>query len=366
MNCWKVKKLQAQNFRNLKNDVFEFSPGINCIFGQNGNGKTNLLEVIYLLTNKKSFRKNTSYSQMINIEGESPEMIIQSVFENVEDLVSYSIRLNDEIEERYFNNTFEKSKTPSTSVFINPFDSYSFHNSSTFRRQWFDSHLSLIDKEYKQILGRFQKAMRFRNSVLGMGGQSVSMQLRAIDEQIAEYTFVLTTKRDEFLKDLNLHITPTFKAIFSEDHRLEMTLESVFTKWDTKKIYDFYRHQEMSDIKAQVTRVGLHRDDFIFSFNGLNAFEFCSLGQQKMAFLSLIFAYIELFRYKFTSYPIVLIDDVSGELDSQRWKNLIQYLETKQFQVLITTANENFRNELEKIPNSKKFLIEHGTLINQG
>lgn len=364
MDCWKVKKLQAQNFRNLNKDVFEFSPGINCIFGQNGNGKTNLLEAVYLLTNKKSFRKNTGYSQMINIEGASPEMIIQSVFENNEKQNSYSLRMRDDLEERYLNNTFEKTKTPSTSVFINPFDSYSFHTSSTFRRQWFDSHLSLINKEFKQTLGRFHKAMRFRNSVLGMGGKNASTQLRAIDEQVAEYSSFLTQKRYEFLQELNQHITPTFKAVFSEEHSLKLDLDSMFVHWDAQKIFDFYRHQEMNDMKAQVTQVGIHRDDFIFSFDGLNAFEFCSLGQQKMGFLSLIFAYIELFRYKFTSYPIVLIDDVSGELDSQRWKNLIQYLETKSFQVLITTANENFGKELEKIPHSKKFLIEHGTLIN--
>ena len=145
-----------------------------------------------------------------------------------------------------------------------------------------------------------------------------------------------------------------------------MDLDSIFVHWDAQKIFDFYRHQENTDIKAKVTQVGIHRDDFIFSFDGLNAFEFCSLGQQKMAFLSLIFAYIELFRYKFSSYPIVLMDDVSGELDSQRWKNLIEYLETKSFQVLITTANENFGKELELIPDSKKFYIEHGLLKSPG
>jgi DNA replication and repair protein RecF len=322
--------------------IFDFSPGINCIFGQNGNGKTNLLEAIYLITNKKSFRKNTSYSQMINIEGGSSEIILQSVFENNQELISYSLRMTDQIEERYLNNQFEKSKTPSASVFINPFDSYNFHTSSTFRRQWIDSHLSLINKEYKQVLGRFQKAMRFRNSVLGLGGKSASIQLQAIDEQVSEYSAFITQARLDFIKDLNQFITPTFKAIFSEDHQLELELE------------------------AQMTKIGIHRDDTIFSFDGLNAFEFCSLGQQKMAFLSLIFAYIELFRYKFTSYPIVLIDDVSGELDGQRWKNLIQYLETKQFQVMITTANENFRKELERISNSRKFLIENGLLINPG
>ncbi|MGE3608857.1 MAG: DNA replication/repair protein RecF [Bacteriovoracaceae bacterium] len=363
MNCWKLKKLQAQNFRNLGYNIFEFVPGINCIFGQNGNGKTNLLEAVYLLTNKKSFRKNTSYSQMINIEGGKPELILQSAFESDHELMAYSLRLTDESEERFLNNQPEKTKTPAKSVFVNPFDSYSFHTSGTFRRQWFDSSLSLIDSEYKQILNRFQKSMKFRNSILAMGGRTASAQLRAIDEQVAEYSEIITSKRAKFLQELNLYITPTFKSIFAEEHTLQLDLDSLFVHWDSRKIFDFYRHQESSDIKAQITKVGVHRDDFIFSFDGLNAFEFCSLGQQKMAFLSLIFAYIELFRYKFTSYPIVLIDDVSGELDSQRWKNLIQYLETKKFQVLITTANENFGKELEKIPESKKFFIEHGTLI---
>jgi DNA replication and repair protein RecF len=366
MNCWKIKKLQAQNFRNLKNDIFEFGPAINCIFGQNGNGKTNLLEAVYLITNKKSFRKNTDYSQMINIEGENPELILQTTFENEKELLSYSLRMTEKSEERFLNNKIEKTKTPSSSVFINPFDAYNFHTSSTFRRHWFDSHISQQDKEYRQVLTRFQKSMRFRNSVLGFGGKNVSAQLKAIDEQICEYSAFITQRRQEFLNSLNQFITPTFKAIFSVEHALELTLDSVFVHWDKKKIFDFYRHQENIDIKAQITQVGIHRDDFIFSFDGLNAFEFCSLGQQKMAFLSLIFAYIELFRYKFTSYPIVLIDDVSGELDSQRWKNLIQYLETKNFQVLITTANENFGKELEKIPASKKFYIEHGTLTNHG
>lgn len=366
MNCWKIKKLQAQNFRNLKNSVFDFSPGINCILGQNGNGKTNLLEAVYLLTNKKSFRKNTDYSQMINIEGEKPELILQSVFQNEDDLLPYSLRMTDASEERFLNNKLEKRKTPSSSVFINPFDAYHFHTSSTFRRQWVDSHISLGDKEYRQVLTRFQKAMKFRNSVLAFGGKNTSTQLRAIDDQVSDYSAFITQKRFEFLTALNTFITPTFKAIFSEEHALELTLDSQFVHWDKKRIFDFYRHQENIDIKAEVTQVGIHRDDFIFSFDGLNAFEFCSLGQQKMAFLSLIFAYIELFRYKFTSYPIVLIDDVSGELDSQRWKNLVQYLETKNFQVLITTANENFGEELEKIPASKKFYIEHGTLKHHG
>lgn len=110
MNCWKVQKLLVQNFRNLDSNIFNFVPGINCIFGQNGNGKTNLLEAIHLLTNKKSFRKNTTYSQMINIEGGNPELILQSVFENNEEQIAYSLRMKEGLEERFFNNVPEKKR----------------------------------------------------------------------------------------------------------------------------------------------------------------------------------------------------------------------------------------------------------------
>ena len=362
MNCWKLQKLQVQNFRNLDSSVFSFVEGINCIFGNNGNGKTNLLEAVFYLTNKKSFRKNTSFSQMINIEGENPQIIIQAAFADGKNISSYSLRENEELQERFWDNLPAKGKTPTSAVFINPFDSYQFHNSSTFRRQWLDSHLSLIDSEYKKTLAAFTKAMRFRNSLLPMGNKT-QLQLRAIDEQVAAQSALLTAKRLQFAQELTQYITPCFSQIFDEQHQLILELDSLFAHWDAKKIYDYYRHQEAHDYKSGITQVGVHRDDVVFTFDGLNAFEFCSLGQQKMGFLSLIFAYIELFRYKFTSYPIVLIDDVSGELDSQRWKNLIQYLETKKFQVLITTANENFGKELEKIPNSKKFFITQGKLV---
>jgi DNA replication and repair protein RecF len=170
---WKVHKLQTKNFRNLGQNIFEFVPGINCIFGQNGNGKTNLLEAIYLLTNKRSFRKNTAYSQMINIEGGNPELTLQSAFKKNQDLIAYSLRMSDSLEERFWNNELVKSKTPATSVFINPFDSYSFHTSGTFRRQWMDSHIGLIDKDYiffqSHFCGRTHSATRFRQRFRSLG-----------------------------------------------------------------------------------------------------------------------------------------------------------------------------------------------------
>jgi DNA replication and repair protein RecF len=362
-----ILRLKADNFRNLSSEIVEFIPGINCVFGPNGNGKTNLLEAVYFLTNKKSFRKNTGFPQILNIEGEKPEILISSAFKFKEDTHSLSVKYFQESEERWFDGSLEKSKLKLESVFINPFDSYSFHTSASFRRSWLDTHLSQLDNEYKSALNKFQKALRFRNSILAQGSFSqTKLQLMSVDESFSEISAFLTFKRCEWLERLTEFVTPTFKEIFAETHELRIDLATKFRGWDNKKIFDHYRYTESEDFEARHTRSGVHRDDCMFFFDGLNSFEFCSLGQQKMSFLSLLFAFIELFRYKFTFYPIVLIDDVSGELDSLRWKNLIQYLQQKSFQVLITTANENFRIELEKIPHAHRIFMEHGRPISQG
>ena len=363
-----LRKIRTENFRNLTSDIFEFVPGINCIFGSNGNGKTNLLEAVHFLINRKSFRKNTDFPQMLNIEGSQTEVTFSAVFEReLGDLVSVSGKLHEMDQEWWLDNRPEKPKLASAAVFVNPFDSYLFHTSATFRRQWLDAHLSQLDVEYKKTLSRFQKSLRQRNALLAMGMSSQNkLQLMALDEQFSEQSNWLVTRREEWLSQLNQFITPTFREIFAETHELIIDIESKFRGWSAKRIYDHYRNTENTDFAARHTTSGIHRDDCLFSFDGLNSFEFCSLGQQKASFLSLMFAFIELFRYKLTFYPIVLIDDVSGELDSTRWKNLIHYLREKTFQVLITTANENFRMELEKIPHARRIFMEHGRPVSQG
>lgn len=368
MSGLSLRKIRTENFRNLGPDVIEFVGGINCIFGPNGNGKTNLLEAVHYLFNRKSFRKNTDFPQILNIEGEKTEIQLSAALERENgELMSVSAKIHEEIDEWWVDNRPEKPKMASSAVFVNPFDSYLFHTSATFRRQWLDTHLSQLDPEYKKTLSRFTKGLRMRNALLTQGASSqTKMQLMALDEQFCEQSAWLVARREDWLGQLNQFITPTFREIFAEEHELIIGIESKFRGWGPKRIYDHYRNAENVEFAARHTTSGIHRDDCLFSFDGLNSFEFCSLGQQKMSFLSLMFAFIELFRYKLTFYPIVLIDDVSGELDSTRWKNLIHYLREKTFQVLITTANENFRMELEKIPHARRIFMEHGRPVSQG
>ncbi|MBL7665416.1 MAG: DNA replication and repair protein RecF [Bacteriovoracaceae bacterium] len=360
MSGHKLHRLQVTNFRNLNTSIVEFSSRINCIFGNNGNGKTNLLEAIYVLLNKKSFRKNTGYPQYLSVDGNNSEILINSVLMSEEqEMVPFNASISNTSAAWMQNG--KKAKNPgAAAIFINPFDSYSYHNQAQFRRHWFDLMLGLLNPIYKKKLAQYGHCLKMRNSLLKSKTKSSRDQILAIDEQMAQYSCYISNERAELLKSLKGYCAQTFQQIFSENHLLEIELKSDFLKLTPEQVQKRLKEQLPQDEILGRTHLGIHRDDYLTQFDGFNSYEFCSLGQQKMSYLSLIFAYIELFRYKFKAYPIVLIDDVSGELDTVRWNNLIQYLSEKEFQVMITTANQNFQEDLLKITRAKNFYVEAG------
>lgn len=361
MTQYFLKKLHLKNFRNLADQTLEFSNQINCIFGNNGNGKTNLLEAVYYLSYKKSFRKKVSFPHLINIECDKPEILLSSLFvASNEEPITFSGKILPESSEWYLNNKPSKKKIDVKSIFINPFDSFLFHSTPSFRRDWIDKHLSILDPIYKKALSDFTISLRFRNNLLKKKPTNFKEQIKANDPRLSELSFQLIQLRKQTIMELSEHLSLTFKQIFHEEHQLELELEGKFSNFTLEDIKNFYTNSLEKDILIGHTTSGVHRDDYLFNFDGFNSYDYCSLGQQKMSFLSLLFAYIELFRYKFKTYPIVLIDDVSGELDQRRWQNLISFLKAKNFQVLITTANENFKKELEKIDEARKIFIEDG------
>lgn len=362
MQNLKISKLQVTNFRNLEPDIITFSPKINCILGENGNGKTNILEALFVLSNRKSFRKNTSFPQFLGIDGDKPEILFSSLFECDGEMISYSGKMDPNGSTWFMDGKATRKKIGAELVFINPFDSYSFNNIPSFRRKWFDDHISMCDPEYKKVLNRYNSSLRFRNTLLSKKPTDYLRQLGIIDQQMSEYAAILLNKRIYFVNELAPLSEEIYKHIFSEEHQLKINIDSRFVGYSAQQIYDYMQKRLEKDLVVGHTTYQIHKDDYVLLFDGLNAFEFCSLGQQKMSYLSLLFAYIELFRYKFNTYPIVLIDDVSGELDRVRWSKLINFLETSEFQVLITTANEKFKEELEKIDGANKIYVDKGSI----
>ncbi len=364
MISYKISKLQVTNFRNLNSDIISFSPGINCIVGENGNGKTNILEAINVLATKKSFRKNTSFPQFLSIDGGKPEIIFSSVFHNEnKEVLSYTSKMTNESILWFLDGTPVKKKLDIKVVFINPFDSYGFHNMASERREWIDYFLSQLDDNYKKSLSKYTIAMRFRNTLLNKKPSKYKEQVLAGDIELSKLSWTLTNKRIEFLEAIAPIIEETFHSLFSEKHSLKINLDSRIIGLTPENIQKVFANNLETDVERGHTSYGPHKDDYVLLFDGLNSFDFCSLGQQKMSYLSLLFAYIELFRYKYMSYPIVLIDDVSGELDQHRWRRLVEYLKEREFQVLITTANEKFKEELERISGANNILIRNGSVI---
>lgn len=364
MISYKISKLQVTNFRNLNADIISFSEGINCIVGENGNGKTNILEAINVLATKKSFRKNTSFPQFLSIDGGKPEIIFSSVFNNQNnEVLSYTSKMTNDSIQWFVNGTPAKKKLDIKVVFINPFDSYGFHNIASDRREWIDYFLSQLDDAYKKTLSKYTIALRFRNTLLAKKPSKYKEQILAGDIELSQLSATLTNKRIEFLEAIEPIVDETFQALFSEKHSLKINLDSRIIGLTKENIQKVFANNLETDVERGHTSYGPHKDDYVLLFDGLNSFDFCSLGQQKMSYLSLLFAYIELFRYKYMSYPIVLIDDVSGELDQHRWRRLVEYLKEREFQVLITTANEKFKEELERISGANNILIRNGSVI---
>ena len=226
-----------------------------------------------------------------------------------------------------------------------------------------DQKISLMDESYKKVLKDYNKLLKFKNNLLSTRPIQFREQVLAIDRELAPLSFLLTQKRTDFLKELGPILQKSFHRLFSRNHELSIFLDSKLSAMNTEEIFKFLRNNSQKDEAAGRMIHGVHRDDYLFFFDGMNALDYCSLGQQKMALLGLIFAYIELFRYKFDLNPVLLIDDVSGELDRLRWSFFINYLEQNDYQVLMTTANESFKDELAGLVDVKRMEMQRGLLI---
>ena len=341
----------------------EFSPNINCILGENGEGKTNILEAIHFLATKKSFRKNTGFPQLLGMDGEKPEILFFSAFTvDGKKFVDYNGKISEDRSEWFFGGKSSRKKLKIPIIFINPFDAYGFHILPAQRRNWFDRYISMLSGKYEISLKKYKYMLKFRNNLLKEKPSHYREQIFALDREMAVHSMVLTTERQLFLSDIEHFYSDVFKQIFSEKHTLKVQLESRMKGLSEKDIYEMMRCRFPKDDMVKMTTYGVHKDDYLFFLDGFNTLDYGSLGQQKMGYLSLLFAYIRLFRYKMNSFPIVLIDDVSGELDKARWGRLVRYLEKCEFQVLITTANERFKEELEKITGVNNMRVQSGNV----
>ena len=340
-----LKKIYLQNFRNYTSQEFIFSDEINLIVGPNTVGKTNLLEAIYLLASRKSFRARLE-EEMIQRDKEIARLKGQ-ILSNNEKKVLEIVLTRGEIngsrvsKKKYLVNGVPRRMTDFLEnfriVYFGPQDLEIVVDSPSIRRNWLDVVLEQVNKKYQRANLSYQKGLRQRNKLLEQirdEGKPRS-SLFFWDKLLIENGQLITQKREEFLNFIN------------ENHDFFGQLEIHYKKSLISEARLAKYSQE--EVAAGTTLVGPHRDDFEIWQKGQNLHIYGSRGEQRTAVFNLKLAELEFLSEQTNQRATLLLDDIFSELDHQRREYLLSVIPKQQ--TIITTADIHLveKNFLKKI-----------------
>lgn len=339
-----LSKILLQNFRSHEQKLIEFDPKTNLIIGPNGSGKTNILEAIFLLASGKSFRSsslsklvfwNKNFScvraKLINDKKEEIEIEVQLVRNLEKNLTTVSKKFLIQKVEKTRKKYLGVLKT----VVFEPDDIRLISGSPTRRRDFIDNIFSQTEWRYAAALSQFNKALKHRNELLDLIkiGKNSKNELFFWDQSLIKNSQIIHQFRISFFKNANLffsnHENPEIKDLFLEYH------PSILNQEKLDKNY-FY------DLERGYTQAGIHRDDFTFNnsiFASLdkNLAFWGSRGQQRLAVLALRLAQIDFLEKQYQDRPILLLDDIFSELDSEH-QHLVSKI-CRNYQTIFTSPN---------------------------
>ena len=361
-----IKSLKLDSYRNYKSCELEFSDGINILFGDNAQGKTNILEAIYLSATTKSHRGSKD-KEIINFD--SDESHIRSLWDKrgIEYRVDMHLRKMRSKGIALNGNALKKASQLigiCSVVFFSPEDLSIIKNGPSERRRFIDMELSQMDLSYLYNLNQYSKVVNQRNALLkdyslkmnGFDRNEMMDVLSVWNTQLIDYGKKIIKRRENFINDLNNIIYDIHSEISGNKEILKIIYDPD-TKYEDFE-YDLEKSADR-DLKYKSTNIGPHRDDIIFEVNGNDVRKFGSQGQQRTVALSLKLSEIEMLKKMKDDDPVLLLDDVLSELDSNRQKFLLDKIGN--IQTIITcTGLDEFVNRRLKIDNV--FNIENGTV----
>ena len=359
---------RAEHFRNLKWIELFPDPGVNVIFGENGQGKTNIIESIWMFTGCHSFRTH-KHTELI--EKGQREAIVSLSFtaHGMDNDARLSIQqkrefmLNGTVKEspRRFLGEFQSVVFSPTSLSI-------VQDAPAERRRFLDIAISMIRPAYSTHLLKYAKILANRNALLkhiAIGGAPEDY-LDAWDEQLARCGAHLTMYRLHYVDEAARIAAEIYKEISGgkEDLRLEYQQSSRSFSVDeyemTENLFTALQRNREGDIRRLQTSVGPHKDDLLIQVGNLSARSYASQGQQRSAALSLKLAEAYVIKDVCGEYPVILLDDVMSELDSARQNLLLEYL--KNWQVFLTCCDTT---HVSRLQNFKTFRIENGMFFGE-
>ena len=340
-----IRSIELKNFRNYENLEISFDEGTNILFGDNAQGKTNILEAAYMSGTTKS-HKGSRDREMIRFGEEEAHLKTVVVRGGREYQIDMHLKKN-----RAKGIAIDKIPIKKASelygilniVFFSPEDLNIIKNGPAERRRFLDSELCQLDRIYLADLTNYNKILAQRNKLLKdmIYRPSLSDTLPVWDMQLIETGKKIIRRRKQFVDEL--------REIVSDIHyRISGGKEELFLKYEPN-IDDTFFEDELSrakekDKKLCQTSVGPHRDDLLFSIGDVDIRKYGSQGQQRTSALSLKLSEIELVRKSISDTPVLLLDDVLSELDSSRQNYLLNNISDTQTIITCTGLDEFVRN----------------------
>ena len=330
-----IKSIKLENFRNYENLELSFEKGTNILYGDNAQGKTNVLEAVYLSATTKS-HKGSKDKEIIRFGQDEAHIRTNLDKEGMEYRVDMHLKKSKSkgiaVNGQHLKKAAQLLGLLNV-VFFSPEDLSIIKNGPSERRRFVDMELCQIDKYYLYNLNQYNKIVNQRNKLLKdfYHNTDIYETLHVWDMQLVTYGKQITERRKEFVDQLNEIIYGIHKNLSGGREELVIVYEP-----DTEAEnfeYELQKFRE-KDIKYKMTSVGPHRDDFSFVVNGVDIRKYGSQGQQRTAALSLKLSEIYLVEKIIKDKPVLLLDDVLSELDSSRQSCLLDSIHD--IQTLIT------------------------------
>lgn len=346
-----LKKLSLSNFRNYKTLEIEMSENTNIIYGDNGLGKTNILEGIYVSAITKSYR---AQKDMEYIKFNEANTHIESCFvkDDKKSHIDVFVDVNGvkQIKEdglKVTRYTEFIGKYPL--VLFSPEDMEIVKGSPKNRRKFLDILISQISKKYVVTLGEYKKTLNIKNNILKLDREKIDLgYLRIINEKLAHQIVEIVKFRKEYIEKIQSQALLVQQKISEGKEKLEIVYDTEFLDLNYDQVLHLLESAAEQDIMKRTSNKGIGRDDFTVLVNESEVAKFGSQGQNRTAVLALKIAEAKILTEEKETMPLVLLDDVFSELDNKRISFLLEYI--KNFQTVITTTTiENIKIEGAKI-----------------
>ncbi len=355
-----IKSLELADFRNYESLEINFDKGTNILYGDNAQGKTNILEAIYVSATTKS-HKGSKDKEIINFNKEESHIRTYLLKEDEEIRVDMHLRKNKSKGIAIDGQKIKKAADLMgllNVVFFSPEDLSIIKNGPAERRRFADMELCQLDSFYLYNLNHYNKIINQRNKLLKdmYFNPELRETLNIWDSQLISFGSKIIERRQQFAGQL-------CEIIYDIHKKLSGNKEEIIIKYEPDVFVDDFekmmRINQERDIKLKQTTTGPHRDDFSFIVNGIDIRKYGSQGQQRTAALSLKLSEIELVKKVSKDTPVLLLDDVLSELDSNRQNYLLNNIGNIQTIITCTGLDEFINNRFEI---NKVFKVTNGTV----